>query len=383
MTSDDHTALAEERLTAVEHRRLVARYPRTIGRNARLGSHGSGAEATAVLLRTTSGYSGWGLAEGDTGDLQHWVGRPIGELFDPDVGLLDGAPRALDLALHDLAGRILGRPARMLLGGRGAGSVPCYSGGIYFDDLDPEHAPRGVAAVLASCAADWAAGFRDFKLKIGRGHRWMDQAAGLARDIEVTRAVREAYPSARILVDANDGYTPAQTVAYLRAVADCNLFWIEEPFREQEDGLIRVREHLLETGSGVLVADGELEPDEHQVLELAGRGLIDVLLMDVVSFGLTPWRRVMPLLAELGVAASPHAWGHPLKTAYAAQLAAGLGNVPVVEGVPGTTAGVDAAPFTVSDGVITVPETPGFGLRLAPPMRERSGLRRPGQDPPR
>lgn len=367
MSSHDLARLADERLTAVEPSSLAVRYPRTVGRNARLGSHGAGFSTTAITLRTHSGHSGWGLAEGSTGELQQWVGRPVGDLFDPAVGILDAAAAPLDFALHDLAARILALPAHELLGGRGGRRVSCYSGAIYFDDLDPEDTPRGIAAVLANCAADWAAGYRAVKLKIGRGYRWMERRAGFARDIDVTRAVREAYPSARILVDVNNGYTPAETVEYLQAVSDCELFWIEEPFHEETAGLSLVREYLLESGSRVLVADGEFEPDEQQILELARRGLVDVLLMDVNSYGLTAWRRVMPILAEIGVAASPHAWGQPVKTAYAAQLAAGLGNVLTVEGVPGSTDGVDAEAFTMQDGAITVPETAGFGLVLTEP----------------
>ncbi|HIZ34406.1 MAG TPA: mandelate racemase [Candidatus Ruania gallistercoris] len=367
MSSHDLARVTDERLVAVEPNALRVRYPRTVGRNARLGSHGSGFATTAVTLRTHSGYSGWGLVEGEVGELQQWVGRPVGDLFDPAVGVLDPAAASLDLALHDLAARILGVPAYAMLGGRGERSVSCYSGAIYFDDLDPEEAPRGIAAVLANCAADWAAGYRAVKLKIGRGYRWMDRQAGFARDVEVTRAVREAYPSARILVDVNNGYSPDETVAYLRAVEDCDLFWIEEPFPEEAAGLSLVREYLLESGSTVLVADGEFEPVEQHLLALARRGLVDVLLMDVVSYGLTAWRRVMPILTEIGVAASPHAWGQPLKSAYAAQLAAGLGNVLTVEGVPGSTVGVGAEAFAVRDGAITVPDTAGFGLTLTGP----------------
>lgn len=367
MGSRDPGNLRDHRLTAVEPSRIGVRYPRTIGRNARLGSHGSGFTTTAVTLRTDSGHSGWGLVEGPVAGLQQWAGRPLAELIDPDLGILEKAAARLDFALHDLSARILAVPVHEMLGGRGDRSVSCYSGAIYFDDLDPGEAPRGIAAVLENCAADWAAGFRAFKLKIGRGYRWMDHAAGFARDVEVTRAVREAYPNAQILVDANNGYTPAETVDYLRAVNDCGLFWIEEPFHEEAAGLGLVREYLLESGSDVLVADGEFEPNEQHVLELARRGLVDVLLMDVASYGLTSWRRLMPTLAELGVAASPHAWGQPVKTAYAAQLAAGLGNVLTVEGVPGHTDGVDAGAFAVHEGTITIPDTAGFGLTLTTP----------------
>lgn len=53
-----------------------------------------------------------------------------------------------------------------------------------------------------------------FKLKIGRGYRWMERREGLRRDIEVTRRVREEFPDCLILVDANDGYTPELFIDY-------------------------------------------------------------------------------------------------------------------------------------------------------------------------
>jgi L-alanine-DL-glutamate epimerase-like enolase superfamily enzyme len=77
--------------------------------------------------------------------------------------------------------------------------------------------------------------------------------------------------------------------------------------------------------------------------------------MDVTGHGLTAWRRSMPLLkAE----ASPHAWGQPLKTLYAAHLAAGLGNTPIIEGVPGPGF------YTLDNGHVVLSEDPGFGLPL-------------------
>ena len=95
--------------------------------------------------------------------------------------------------------------------------------------------------------------------------------------------------------------------------------------------------------------------------------------MDVMSFGLTPWRRIMPTLVELGVAASPHAWGRPLKTIYAAHLAAGLGNVEIVEGVPGITDGVDTSAHVFADGRLTLADRPGFGLPVPAPVKAGAG----------
>lgn len=357
------------RISTIELTKLATHYPRTVGRNARLGSHGSGGTSTVAVVRTDQGELGWGLVEGGVernidAVREQLVGQELGALFDPATGVTDDRALPLDIALHDLVAILLEVPVHQLLGGAGTQEVICYSGAIYFDDLDPEDNPRGLAAVLENCASDYAAGFRDFKLKIGRGNRWMELAAGLRRDIEVTRAVREAYPDARLLVDANDGYSVDQMITYLRAVRDCDLYWVEEPFAENAADLRKLRDYLRESGLATYIADGEFQPDVEHLLELARDGLFDLALMDVATYGITAWRRMMPILAELGVLASPHAWGRPLKTRYAAQLAAGLGNVPIVEGVPGTTDGVDETAYRFQDGVLTVPDNPGFGIHL-------------------
>ena len=380
------SGLKDERLERIELFEVRSRYPRRIGRNARLLDHGTGPTETAVVLRTGSGATGWGLLtsespasrEREAGEAtvetaRRLVGRPIGDLFDPQIGVIDNAALPLDAALHDLAGVILGVPVYVLLGGRGRPRVPCYDGAIYQADLDPPESPVGTDAVLTCCADDYALGFRAFKLKIGRGYRWLETEAGRRRDIEVTRAVRDGFPDCAILVDANDGYTAGGFAAYLDAVLDCNLYWIEEPFPENEPDLVALRSALTTAGVSALIAEGEapIAEDEdqasieHRFLELAGKGLVDVALFDVLGYGITPWRHLMPRLVELGVKASPHAWGSPLKTFYASQLAAGLGNIPTVEGVPGETDGVDTSGYRLASGLLSLPTSPGFGLSLA------------------
>ena len=350
------------RIVQVETADLVSRYPRMIGKNARLGSHGEGPTAPIVVLHTDQGAVGWGLVRGPVGDLSRFAGRQLNELFDLEQGVTDDA-LLLDFALHDLAGVILGQPVYQLLGGLGDQPTPCYDGAIYMDDLDPEDAPRGIEIVLQNCASDYALGYRAFKLKIGRGHRWSAPEDGLRRDIEVTRAVRDAYADCAILVDANDGYTGEGFLRYLDGVVDCRLFWVEEPFPETRADLQRLRRYLDVHSPETLIADGEARPNVPFLLELAADGLIDVLLMDTVGFGLTPWRRLMPRLRELGVQASPHAWGDPLKTFYTAHIVAGLGNVVTVEGVPGTIQAVDHTGYCLEEGFLQIPAVPGWGLQ--------------------
>ena len=359
------SALTRHRIISVTSRQIGHRYIRPVGRNSFRGPIEREGLDTVLVVETDRGATGWGLPLAG-GDPSSVISKRVHELFDPAVGVIDDSALCLDFALHDLAGRILGLPVHAMLGGA-THPVRCYSGGIYFDDLDPHGAPEGLAAVRRTIEQDQEFGFRDVKVKIGRGYRWMSATDGLQRDIEVTRLAREVLPEGELLVDANDAFSLHSVTAYLDAVQDCHLYWLEELFAERVEDLEFLRDRLADATHRPLVADGEYRPDLDQILELADRQLIDVALMDVMELGLTRWRRVMPALVAAGVASSPHAWGLPLKTLYAAHLAVGLGNVQIIEGVPAHTLGVDHQGFTLADGMLTLSDRPGFGLELIDP----------------
>ena len=356
--------LEGHRIASIQARTIQYRYPRLVGLNARRGIHGTGPVLKIGVISTDRGATGWGLVRAAEMEALDLIGKPLADLFDPGQGVIAPEAMPLDFSLHDLAGRIAGESVHRLLGDRGPTAMPCYDGAIYMDDLLPEDAPRGVSVVLENCAHDYDLGYRAFKLKIGRGNQWMPPEEGLQRDIDVTRLVRDRYPECGLLVDANDGYSCQGFLRYLDAVADCGLYWVEEPFLENREDLLRLREFIDRRCPMTRIADGERDPDVPALLELAREGLIDVLLMDIQGYGFTPWRRVMPLIQEIGVATAPHAWGSGIKSLYAAQLGAGLGNVLTIEGVPGACADADWSAYSLSEGLLHVPAKPGFGIDL-------------------
>ena len=131
-----------------------------------------------------------------------------------------------------------------------------------------------------------------------------------------------------------------------------------------EGGQLDATRLLIKHGAKTLVADGESRPDIPSLLELASDGLIDVLIMDIVGLGFTAWRQWMPRVVDAQAWAAPHTWGDRLKTHYAAELAAGLGNVLTVEGVPAETTDVDWHGYRLEAGSLRVPDEAGFGMRL-------------------
>ena len=361
--------LAGHRLAALETKSVSLRWPRLVGKNAKLGVHGNGPTATAVLLKTDQGAVGWAELPGGpkkADDLRPiLLGRSMAELLDPASGILDAKLQPLDAALHDLAGMILGQPVWKMLGAETPKLFPVYSGMIYFDDLEPAEKPAGIDQVLKNCAADHACGYRQLKVKIGRGAKWMSPADGLQRDIEVVRAIARAYPDCELLVDGNDGFTAESTIAFLKGIEGIPLVWIEEPFVEKDAAWRKVHAWTKANGrAATLLADGE-QGNNYPVLEkLEADGILNVRLCDIFGYGFTRWRELMPRLIKTGTQASPHAWGSGLKTVYVAHLVGGLGNAPTIEGVTCSQEHVDFGENIIREGKLQLSTKPGFGLTL-------------------
>lgn len=352
----------------IETHTVQMNYPRLVGKNSRGGIHGRGPNVGICVISTNHGTQGWGVFRGGPQKanslLDKFKDQPITSLFDPAIGIINEGATELDFALHDLAGIILNLPVYEMLGMDGPLYTNCYSGMIYFDDLEPEENPIGIDQVLRNCVQDISLGYRQLKVKIGRGNKWMNPKAGLQRDIEVVRQIHQAFPEINILVDGNDGFTPDTFITFLEGIQDVDLFWIEEPFIENYEGFTRLRNWLNAHDKPTLLADGEAKPDHKLLFDLIHKGVLDVHLTDIQGYGFTQWRRLMPQLEELGCQTSPHAWGHMLKTVYTSHLSAGLGNVVTIEGVTCQSDSVDFGDNVLRDGKLYVSQSPGFGMTL-------------------
>jgi L-alanine-DL-glutamate epimerase-like enolase superfamily enzyme len=129
-----------------------------------------------------------------------------------------GAARnALDCALIDLAAKTSRRPAFELLGL--AAPVPVRT--AFTLSLD---SPAAMGAAATNAVAK---GFSLLKLKI----------AG-AGDLERVAAVRDAAPSVRLIVDANEGWTQDDLIALTPRLARLGVALIEQPLKAGEDDIL-------------------------------------------------------------------------------------------------------------------------------------------------
>lgn len=343
-------------------------YPRLVGKNAQLGVHGHGPTVTLCTLSTKQGASGIGMLRGSEEKAEEIFnqikGKKVSEVFSVDSGVTD-LVQVFDIPLHDLAGVILKKPVYQLLGQESPIITKCYSGMVYMDDVDIKDTRKAFDKILEECFYDYNRGYRQFKLKIGRGFKWMPAEEGLKRDVEITHMVNRYFPDVDILVDANDGYTVKNFIRYLEQLEDISIWWIEEPFRETVDDFTVLRKWLNDNRKrNTLLADGEASPDLNLALEMGKKQVLDVYLEDIMGYGFTNWRKLMPRLIENGLQASPHNWGDYLKTIYTGHLAGGIGNVVTNEGVTCFSSDIDFGFNRVENGVFIPSSSPGFGVTL-------------------
>lgn len=358
-------SLSEHRIKEVKCGVIRNMWPRLIGRNGKSPVHGYGYNTKICILTTDTGYTGWGIGVPDTTMKILFEGARVSDLFSPETGVVHKAFAGADMALHDLAGKILGIPVAKMLNLNSDMKANIYDGAIYQSDLT-EHGDLGVEAVMKDVRDDAKRGYVDYKVKIGRGKNWMQRDEGMKRDVDIIRAIRREYPNARILVDANDTMDVPTAIEFMEQVKDCGIYWIEEPFVENYDDCMRLKEYLAKESPQTLLADGEFEYDTDHVISLAKRGAIDVLLMDPIGFGFTEWRRVINECKGTHIKCSPHAWGVKAKVNATAHLCAAFPDiVPTVEGVPEDYIEcMDETGYEFKNGILTIPEKPGFGMEL-------------------
>jgi L-alanine-DL-glutamate epimerase-like enolase superfamily enzyme len=208
--------------------RLPLRDPFRIARS----DHGSGHAVTTVIVELRDarhpGVVGYGEGYPDTfyGETPETMAAVFPLLLaaagDPDLATLDGvaaasrrvagairwngaARCAVDTALHDLAGKVIGRSLAELLGTTGPIPPTDFTIGIDEPPVVAERARR-------------AAAFPALKIKVG----------GPA-DLETLRAVRRVYDGP-IRVDANTGWTPEVAGELVARMVDLGVELIEQPF---------------------------------------------------------------------------------------------------------------------------------------------------------
>ena len=208
----------------------------------------------------------------------HWVGRG---------GAVSFAMSAVDIALWDLKARAAHQPLWRLLGGQ-SNRVQAYAGGI---DLH-----FSLEMLREQMRGFMAQGFRAVKMKVGREL--------LSEDIQRVAAVRDCIgPEMPLMVDANMRWSVEQAIRASQALAEFNIYWLEEPTTPDD-----FAGHARIAQMGRLpIAAGENLHTVSEFRQIIAQGGVSFPEPDVSNMGgITAWMQVARLAREHGLPVTSH-----------------------------------------------------------------------------
>jgi len=331
-------------------------------------------EYNVVRIETDTGLVGVGEAQADIGffgETVEEVGSSVEDYLGPQLlgkdpfereyllGLIDYrgnscARAGLDMALHDLIGKVLGVPVGTLIGGlhkvRVAVAIEIAGG-------PPDEMAR-------ECLAFMEKGVCAFKPKIG---------GDPDKDADRLRAIREAVgPEVSLRADANQGYNPKEAIRLCRLAerAGVGLELLEQPVPAWDlDGMAFVRRAV----------DTPIEADEscysvQDAMQIVRHEAADVLNIKLGKAGGLYGAKKIAAIAEVAGLRCVLGTAFGLGLEVAAKLQLASSTMAVVDAVEFTELGLHpnllASPhdkllsLPVTDGTLPVPDGPGLGVLL-------------------
>jgi len=273
-------------------------------------------------------------------------------------GIAAFALSAVDIALWDLKGKILGLPIVDLLGGAVVDRIPAIAAThATLSDIGAEADRHGEMV---------RAGFKG--VKVGLSERSGGLGHDVGRDIIFMKQLRDAVgPEAEIMIDRGQSlvWDVSSAIRRIRGFEEYGLRWIEEPLEPSDiEGFRRIRA-AVET----LIATGEREWNVPAYRRLLEENFVDVIGCDPGrSEGITGFFEVSRLAEQRSAWINAHSWSSAINTAASLAVAATSSRTLVFELKPDENPMqhelVDR-PFGQRDGWIEVPRSePGLGIHV-------------------
>jgi L-alanine-DL-glutamate epimerase-like enolase superfamily enzyme len=128
-----------------------------------------------------------------------------------------------------------------------------------------------------------------------------------------------------------------------------------------------LEQHHLQT----LIADGEGQASP-SLMNWAQEGIIDVVQYDLRDEGFDFWLKTASQLDGWGAKSAPHNYGSAFGGYASCHLASAIQNFTFVEWDQIDLDGLDTSGYSINEGRVQVPSTPGFGLHLDEGVFEKS-----------
>jgi len=281
------------------------------------------------------------LATEKLSDMMFRLTKPYGS-----TGLASYAISAVDLALWDLRGKLLGQPVYKLLGGAQKERIFCYATG---NDVD------------------WyqELGFRAFKLACPYGPA--DGLDGVDKNEAFVAGVREQIgDQCELMLDCWMAFDVEYTVRLAERLRPYRLKWMEECLIPEDfDAHIALRQRL----PWQTLATGEHWYTHVPFQWAASHGVADILQPDINwCGGVTTCQKIAAVADAAGISVIMHGGGNSV---FGQHFSIATPAVPWLECFVGTPPGVPLAEgwrlpgqAIPQDGWLTPNDAPGFGLDI-------------------
>jgi L-alanine-DL-glutamate epimerase-like enolase superfamily enzyme len=292
-----------------------------------------------------------------------WQKMYEGTFWPGRRGLGIHALSAVDVALHDLAGKQLGIPAYKLMGGARRERLRPYC--TIFPGLAHGRPIRELMREIErQFDAALAAGFRALKMEV--------LFYELVSDRELVDLIREGRRMIgdEVLMAVDFGYrwnSWPDALWLLDRVADCDIFFAEATLQHDD-----LHGHAaLAARSRIRIGGAEAAATRWEIREWLETGKVGVVQPNITrSGGLTEIRRIAEMCELAGAQVVPHGWKTGITSAIGRHFQAACPAAPVFEYVspkvfdsPLRRELVSPEPVVV-DGWMELPTAPGLGIEL-------------------
>ena len=260
---------------------------------------------------------------------------------------------AIDCALWDLKGKWAGVPVYRLLGGPTRMEIPAYASALGLS-IEPERAAARAREIVQQ-------GYRATKWFFRKGPA--DGPAGMESNVELVRALREAVgEDVDLMLDCWMSWDVPYTVRMAERLEAYRPRWLEEPvLPDKLESYAEIRRRVA-----IPIAGGEHEYTRWGLKQLMDLRAVDVLQPDVYwAGGITELLKICAIASTYDLPVIPHGHSTPATAHLIASQPATL--CPLLEYLIKWNEVHQfflEQPLKPSNGVITLPETPGLGMDL-------------------
>lgn len=283
----------------------------------------------------------------------------------------EGAWAGVNNALWDIVGKALGQPVYKLLASdpNPSNQVKIYaSGGVSHAWYD-----HGEAELIEEALRYKEAGYDTFKFR--NGTSWRQSGMTMERYVGILERLRAAVgPDFKLVLEKFPWDFETILNELCPVLEALNFYWYEEPVEWTDPLALQKHIAINEAMPSVMVSGGESMWNRYQVKPYVATGAMNIIQTDANLTGITEGWYIGQTIHEHGQWYCPHNWVGGLTT---------IANIHLVAGVPcGHMCELNQTynplkweifkdPYPIQDGILTIPDKPGYGVELIDDLEER------------